>query len=98
MITHVYRIAISKPDKEKQKFKIEQDIVKVEKKLTQEDIDLMSKENEADVYVIYLGELKEPLDDDLVHIASNYFTGKKLKQIKKDWSKENGTSNTENLQ
>lgn len=88
MIKHVYIIGYGRANHEKKTFEVLQDIIKVDKQLTQEDIEKTAQENECDIKATYIGKLEESTEADIQEMAADYHTPELISEIMKQWQSE----------
>ena len=88
---HIYQMALRRADISKKVFRIERDLILCEKKLTSKDIEDISKENECDINVTYLGQLThQPKKEEVLNAV--YHTEQDIKKFVKEWHREEKTN------
>ena len=76
--THVYRFALRRASQQHKQYLIEKDTIYTENKLTQKQINKISKQYKADIQTTYLGVLTPPKKES--KLDSNYYTKEQISE------------------
>jgi len=86
MRQHVYQLGVRKVDKVAKHYRIERDLIYSDEELTIADITKISKENECDIQLIYLGVLISPKKEKKIEL--DYYTKEEIEAQLTLWQHE----------
>ena len=82
----VYQFALRRADNEKKDFVIERDLILTEKRFDAETLEAISKKNQCDIQVTFLGQLISNKKEEVINIE--YHTNEMIEEILNQWEKE----------